>query len=178
VLQDELGCGRKFGRCAIGCSACWQNVDGGLAGTVSANGLGTSKSHVLWSVHTPQRSFVRIVHSVGREQHQTAVAMMAMGAGSGACTQTTRSTRLAPSVGQLHWNPESASREPVECHQKATPSLSAPPKSRTPKSSHAASRQWRGHPAAESPRASCHFLGTRTARWESLTHCQQPGVFC
>jgi hypothetical protein len=142
VLQAELGCGRKFGRCAIGCSACWQNVDGGLAGTVSANGLGTGASHghVLWLVLS-RRRFVRIAPNASREQQQTAgtVAVIATSGGTRPCIQTTRSTRLAPA----RW---ATALEPVESSATRKRSL-ALSTAQVSNSAHAASRPWRGRPA-------------------------------
>jgi hypothetical protein len=116
VLQAELGCGRKFGRCAIGCSACWQNVDGGLGGTVSANGS--------WHQHQHRsRAVVGALLAQLRAHRSQCLSRAA----SDGCDRgrhgderrhrsmyTNNAVDAVSAFGQLHWNPEGASREPVE----------------------------------------------------------------
>jgi hypothetical protein len=120
VLQAGLGCGRKRWRCAIGCSACWQNVDGGLAArhgkrerplalAVTCRGQCSRRaaSHAAPPVAIAS-SIRRLRRLSWRAAHQER------------CIQTTRSTWLASERWATAW--ESGKRiPPVECHQDATP---------------------------------------------------------
>jgi hypothetical protein len=104
-----------------GGSACWQNVDGGLAARHGKRERPPALA-VTWRGQCPPRSLPPRAGRRRREQHQTAATILMASGGPRVCIQTTRSTRLASE----RWATalESGKRiPPVECHQnqKATP---------------------------------------------------------